>query len=113
MRTLILQWWRGVAAGSCQLERIEEFRADDVLAAFAAIERQVGNAGVIAARHPRHERRILIVGMRAGVKSTRRRRQALQRERQAASAAIVDGTNLCPSRGEAPTGKQDGQNRKK
>ena len=49
--------------GPDDAERLEQLRADHVLAAFAPVERQVRHARVVAPRHPRHERRVLVVGM--------------------------------------------------
>ena len=80
--------------GADDAERVEELGADDVLPALAAIQRDVRDARVIAARRPRDERRILIVGVGAGVKHAGRRLQALQDLRQAGRAHVVHGTYL-------------------
>ncbi len=57
-------------------QRVEQFRTDDVLPALAARQRQIRDARMVTSRGPRDERRVLIVGMRAGMKHARRRLQS-------------------------------------
>ena len=78
-------------------ERIEQLRPDDVLSAFAAVQRHVRDARVIPARRSRNERRILVIGMRPRVKHARRRLQALQELCEAGGARVVDRADLRPS----------------
>ena len=80
--------------GADDAERVEQLGPDDVLSALAAVERDVGDARVIAARRARNERRILVVWMRARVEHAGRRLQALLDLREARRAHVVDRTHL-------------------
>jgi hypothetical protein len=80
--------------GANHSKRIEQFRADDVLPAFTAIERQIPDACVIASCRSRQKRRILIVGMRSRVQDARRRLQPLECLRQTGGAEVVDWPHL-------------------
>ena len=86
--------------GADHAKRVEQLGPDDVLAALAAIERQVRDPRMIAARGPRNERRILIVGVGAGVEHACGRLQALEHLREAGGAHVVDGPDLPASPGE-------------
>ena len=93
--------------GANHAERVEQLGADDVLAALAAIERQIGHARVIAARQPRDQRRVLVVGMRAGVHRAGGRPQPLSSLDEPGRAAAVDGPDLRGRRsGEDDHGQQ-------
>ena len=81
--------------GANDAERVEQFRADDVLAAFAAVQRNVGHTCMIAARCSRDERRVLVIRMRARMQHARRRLQPLQHLRQATCPRVVNRPDLC------------------
>jgi hypothetical protein len=49
---------------------------------------------MVTARRPRNERRVLIVGVSAGVEHACRRLQALEHLREPRGAHVVYGTNL-------------------
>jgi hypothetical protein len=80
--------------GADDTERIEELGADDVLAAFASVERQVGDACVVSACHSRDERRVLVVRMCGGVERAGRRLQPFEDLRQPGRAEAVNRPNL-------------------
>src|SRR5215470_9272037 len=83
--------------GANHAERVEQLRADDVLAALAAVQRNVRDARMIAARRLRNERRVLVIGMRAGVQYAGCRLQPLQDLRQARRPCVVNRPDLCLS----------------
>ncbi len=89
-------------------ERVEQIRADDVLAALAARQRQISDPRVIVTRQRRDERRILVVGMGSRLDDARRGLQGLELLHQPGGAHAVDGLHL---RVRAPHGQagHDGQ----
>jgi hypothetical protein len=80
--------------GADDSEGVEELGADDVLPALAAVQRQVGHARVVAARHAGDEARVFIVGMRAGVEHAGRGLQALEELHQAGRSDVIDRPDL-------------------
>ena len=80
--------------GPDDAERLEQFGADDVLPALAAVERQVGHPRVVATRHPRHERRVLVVGVGRHEQGARGRRELLDLLEHAGGAEAVDRAHL-------------------
>ena len=90
--------------GADHAEGVEELGADDVLPALAAVERQVGHARVVAARHAGDEARVLVVGMRAGVEHAGRGLQPLEQLHQAGRPHVVDRPHLSLER--APDGQR-------
>ena len=80
--------------GADHAERVEQLGADDVLAALAAVERQVGDARVVAAGEAGDERGVLVVGMRRRVHRAGGRPQPFEGLHEAGDAAAVDGTDL-------------------
>jgi hypothetical protein len=59
--------------GANNAQRVEQLRADDVLSALPASERQIRDARVVTACGPCHERGVLIIRMGARMQDTRRR----------------------------------------
>ena len=59
--------------GADDAERLEQLRPDDVLAAFAPVERQIGCPCVIAACQARDQGRVFIIGMGRDVQDAGRR----------------------------------------
>jgi hypothetical protein len=84
--------------GADDAERLEEFRADHVLPAFAAIERKIGDARLLAPRQTRDERRVFIIRVRARVQRARSGLQTAQQLTQTERAPIINGTHLRPRR---------------
>ena len=84
--------------GADDTERFEQLGADDVLAALTAIEREIRDARVVGARQRRNQRRILVVGVGAGVKGAGGGLEPAEQEREPGGAAVVDGTDLCGAR---------------
>ena len=80
--------------GANDAKRIEELWTDDVLAAFTARQRQIRHPRVIAACRPCDERRVLIVGMCAGVKNAGRRLKPAEQMREPGCAGVVDRPHL-------------------
>ena len=83
-----------IAIGGQQLQRannaqlVEQIAADLVLAAFAAIERQLQHADAVAARFQRQHAAIFVVGMSDGVHQPRRGVQPPQHQLQPGGAGI-------------------------
>ncbi len=84
--------------GADDAERFEQLGADDVLAAFTAIERQIRHPRVLGARQCRNQRRVLVVGVGAGMKGAGGGLEPAEQEREPGGAAVVDGTDLCGAR---------------
>src|SRR5262245_57655203 len=80
--------------GANDAERVEELRADDVLAAFAAVQRHVRHARMIAACRPCDEGRIFVVRMRACVQHAGGSLQSLEHLHQAVRAGVVNRPDL-------------------
>ena len=64
-------------------QRLEQLGPDDVLAAFAAVQREIRDPCMIATRRAREESRVLVIGMRSGVQRACRGLEPLQQVAQA------------------------------
>ena len=80
--------------GADHAQQVGLLGADDVLATGSAGQRQVSGARVFASRMVGHERRVLVIGVRADVQDTGRRLQPLELSDNGAGTTVVDRPNL-------------------